>query len=291
MSRISIFFHDAKPFSKLLGLFFLFLMGFILATGLNNIYPPSFVTPTTIRWSMLMQAISQLMMFLLPAVLFSMLFYDSASPFLKLHFRAEHWKLSLVAVVILLLLVPLNDWITWWNDQWNLGGLEAEMRKMTQMSKDMVGKMLSLTSPSDLVLQILVVAFIPAFCEELFFRGALQQLLQEWFRNAHVAVIVASLIFSLFHGDIYGFVPRFFLGVLLGYLFLQSGSLVVNICAHFFNNALIVVLFYLYNKGVLSTSPEIPLQMSWFTTLVCALSAAALFALYFVKKSTKKASE
>ena len=148
-------------------------------------------------------------------MLFSMLFYDSASPFLKLHFRAEHWKLSLVAVVILLLLVPLNDWITWWNDQWNMGGLEAEMRKMTQMSKDMVGKMLSLTSPSDLVLQILVVAFIPAVCEELFFRGALQQLLQEWFRNAHVAVIVASLIFSLFHGDIYGFVPRFFLGVCL----------------------------------------------------------------------------
>ncbi|MBR3412803.1 MAG: CPBP family intramembrane metalloprotease [Bacteroidales bacterium] len=291
MSRISIFFQDAKPFSKLLGLFFLFLTGFILATGLNNICPPSFVTPTAIRWSMLMQAISQLMMFLLPAVLFAMLFYDSTSPFLKLHFRVEHWRLSLVAVVILLLLVPLNDWITWWNDQWDLGGLEAEMRKMTQLSKDVVGKMLSLTNPSDLMLQILVVAFIPAVCEELFFRGALQQLLQEWFRNVHVAVIVTSLIFSLFHGDIYGLVPRFLLGVLLGYLFLQSGSLLVNVCAHFFNNALIVVLYYLYNKGVLSASPEIPLQMSWFTTLICAFSATALFVLYFVKKNTKKTSE
>ena len=155
----------------------------------------------------------------------------------------------------------------------------------------MVGEMLSLTNPADLLLQIFVVALVPAVCEELFFRGALQQLLQEWFRNAHVAVIVASLIFSLVHGDIYGFVPRFFLGVLLGYLFLQSGSLLVNVCAHFFNNALIVVLFFLYNKGEISTSPDIPLQMSWFTTLVCTLSAVALFALYFAKKSPKKASE
>ena len=291
MSRISIFFRDVKPFSKLLGLFFLFFVGFVLATGLNNIYPPSFVTPTAIRWSMMRQALSQLMMFLIPAVLFSMLFYDSASPFLKLRFEAIHWKLSLVAVVILVLLVPLNDWLTWWNDKWDLGVFEAEMRKMTQMSKDMVGEMLSLTNPADLLLQIFVVALVPAVCEELFFRGALQQLLQEWFRNAHVAVIVASLIFSLVHGDIYGFVPRFFLGVLLGYLFLQSGSLLVNVCAHFFNNALIVVLFFLYNKGEISTSPDIPLQMSWFTTLVCTLSAVALFALYFAKKSPKKASE
>ena len=285
MSRISCFFRDVKPFSKLLGLFFLFLIGFILAAGLNSIYPPSFVSPADARLSMLMQALSQLVMFFLPAVLFSVLFNDSVCHYLKIGFHAEHWKLSFVAVVILILFVPLNDWLTWWNDQWNMGVVEAEMRKMSQLSKDMVGEMLSFTDTADLLLQIFVVALVPAVCEELFFRGALQQVLQEWFRSAHVAVVVTSLIFSLVHGDIYGFVPRFLLGLLLGYLFLQSGSLLVNVCAHFFNNALIVLLYFLYNNGLLSTRPDLPLQMSWSTTLVCTLCAAILFTLYFVKKS------
>lgn len=271
----------------MVGLFFLLLVGFILATGLQILFPVGYDSPAAIRLSLVSQCVSQLLIFFLPAVLFVAFYKDHAVSYLQLDFHGRKWVLAGVAVVIFLLLVPINDWITWWNDQWDLGSLDAELRKLSNTSKSTVDKMLSLTTVGDLVLQFFVVALIPAVCEELFFRGALQQILRQWFGNIHVAILVAALVFSVAHGDIYGLVPRFILGLLLGYLFYLSGSILVNICAHFFNNALIVVLYYLYHKGVLSTTPDTPLQMPWLTTLLCTLAAVALFALYFLSKGKK----
>ena len=270
-----------------MGLFFLFLIGFILAAGLQTLLPGGYDSPAAIRLSLIVQCVAQLLLFFLPAVLFVVLYKGSAASYLHLDFRGSKWLFAGVAMVLFLLLVPINDWITWWNDRWNLGSFEEYMRTLSDASKTAVEKMLSLTTVGDLLLQLFVVALIPAVCEELFFRGALQQIFRQWFGNAHVAIVVTALVFSLAHGDLYGLVPRFVLGLLLGYLFYLSGSLLVNISAHFFNNALIVVLYHLYNKGVLLSSPDTPLLMPWLTTLLCTLAAVALFFLYFVSKDKK----
>lgn len=270
-----------------MGLFFLFLIGFILASGFQILLPTSYGSPSAIRLSLFVQCAAQLLLFFLPAVLFVVLYKDNMQAYLHLDFHGRKWLLAGVAVVIFLLLVPINDWITWWNDQWNLGPLEEEMRRLSDASKSSIEKMLSLTTVGDFLLQLFVVALIPAVCEELFFRGALQQVFRHWFGNSHLAVVVTALVFSLAHGDIYGLVPRFVLGMLLGYLFYLSGSMLVNVCAHFFNNALIVVLYYLYHRGVLISSPEAPLSLPWLTTLLCTLAAVALFVLYFASKDKK----
>lgn len=262
-------------------------MGFILAMGLQILLPVGYDSPSAIRLSLLVQCIHQLLVFFLPAVLFVMLYKGNMASYLQLDFHGRKWLLAGVAMVIFLLLVPINDWITWWNDQWNLGSLETELRRITDASKLAISQLLSLTSVGDLLLQLFVVALIPAVCEELFFRGAVQQLFRQWTNNAHVAIVITAIIFTLAHGDIYGLVPRFVLGLLLGYLFYLSGSLLVNISAHFFNNALIVVLYNLYNNGVIATSPYVPLQMPWLTTLLCTLAAVVLFALYFLSKDKK----
>ena len=291
MKTLSFFFRDTKPFPQLVGLFFLFLLGFILATGLQMLLPVGYGSPAAVRLSLLVQGVAQLLLFFLPAFLFVALYKGNVASYLHLDFNGRKWLLAGVAVVIFLLLVPINDWITWWNDQWNLGPLEEEMRKLSNASKATIEKMLSLSTVGDLLLQLFVVAFIPAVCEELFFRGALQQTLRQWFGNIHVAIFVTALVFSLAHGDPYGLVPRFVLGLLLGYLFYLSGSLLVNICAHFFNNALIVVLYYLYHKDLFAFSPDSPLLMPCLTTLLCTLAATALFILYFLKKDKKSHSK
>jgi hypothetical protein len=51
--------------------------------------------------------------------------------------------------------------------------------------------------------------------------------------------------------DVYGFLPRFLLGVLLGYLFVWTGSLWVPIVAHAFNNGAQVLLVYLHEHGMI----------------------------------------
>ena len=287
MKNLSLFFRDSKPFPHLVGLLFLFLIGFIIASGLQMLLPVGNDSPSSIRLNLIVQCVAQLLIFGLPAVLFVLLYKGNAASYLNLDFQGRKWITAGVAMVIFLLLVPVNDWITWWNDQWSLGPLETAMRRLSDASKDAIAQMLSLTSVGDLLLQLFVVALIPAVCEELFFRGALQQILRQWFCNVHVAIVVTAVIFTVAHGDIYGLVPRFVLGLLLGYMFYLSGSLLVNVSAHFFNNALIVILYYLYNKGVLATSPEVPFRMPWLTTLLCTLAAVTLFALYFLSKGKK----
>jgi membrane protease YdiL (CAAX protease family) len=157
------------------------------------------------------------------------------------------------------------------------------MRDMTQKISQETLRLLSLTSGGDLVLQIVVVAMVPAICEELFFRGALQPVMQTLVRNEHVGVLLTAVIFSLLHGDIYGFIPRLVLGAFLGYLFWTTGSLVAGMCAHFANNLIVVVLNHLYNAGTISFNPFEPMGMPWVMTAGCTLGAILLFYIYFVK--------
>jgi membrane protease YdiL (CAAX protease family) len=90
---------------------------------------------------------------------------------------------------------------------------------------------------------------MPAFVEETFFRGTLQQLFIRWFRNPWVGIIVTSILFSAIHFSYFGFLTRAMLGVVLGLLFYYGKSIWLNILAHFLNNAVAVTALYL---GVLN---------------------------------------
>ncbi|MFM7746867.1 MAG: lysostaphin resistance A-like protein [Bacteroidota bacterium] len=88
------------------------------------------------------------------------------------------------------------------------------------------------------LLGVVVLALLPAFGEELVFRGSLQPLLQHQLRNPHTGVWVSAVLFSAIHGQWLGFVPRCLLGALFGYLVLWSGSVWPAMMAHFCNNFL-----------------------------------------------------
>ena len=96
----------------------------------------------------------------------------------------------------------------------------------------------------DLFYTILVIAVVPAIGEELLFRGYLQQKLGNWLRNPHTAILITAFLFSAIHFHFQGMIPRFALGVLLGYLFYWSNSLWLPILAHFVNNAQAVIFSY-----------------------------------------------
>lgn len=283
MKKGIINFRDAKPLAQAVGLCFFVVFGFIFATGAQMLFPPMDVTPSAVRWTLIKNMVAQILMFLLPAVVFGIVYHSSFASYFKLGLPKGKWMLPFVAIAIMLLLTPVNDWITYWNEGLDLGSSGDEFRRMSNESKKIVDLMLSLNGGWDLALQLFVVALVPAVCEELFFRGCFQQVMQKWTKNAHAAIVVTAVLFSLAHGDVFGFVPRLVLGLLLGYFFYLSGSILVNICAHFFNNALIVVLYYLYHNGILLSAPDSPLMMPWLTTCLCTLAAIALFVIYFAK--------
>lgn len=289
MSTIVSSFRESKPFSQMVGLLFFLILGFLFATGLMVLCPVDMeaVAPGRIRQMLWVQGGQQLLMFLMPACVWAWVYQGNAMRYLKVDMRGRKWLQGLVAMVLLLLLMPINDWVTYWNAAWNLGPLEETMRQMTEQSTRIVGKMLSLTGVGDFALQLLVVALVPALCEEVFFRGCLQQVLGRWFGNGHVAIAVTAIIFSLAHGDIYGFVPRLLLGWLLGYLFYLSGSMVVNVMAHFFNNAVVVIFYYLFHQGHYWADPTASMMIPLATTALCTLAACVLFKMYFVNREEK----
>lgn len=289
MNKISVFFADSKPFSQLVGLALFLLLGFFAVVALQLVLPtPAPVTPEAVRVNLLWQGGSQLLLFLLPSLAFAWLFHGRAVDFLKMDLRGRKWLLALVALVVLLLLMPINDWLAYWNKMWQVGPLEPILRKQSEAAAELTEQLLSSDLVGDLLLQLLVVALLPAVCEEMFFRGCLQQTMCRWFGNGHVAVVVASLVFSLAHGDIYGLVPRFVLGVLLGYCFMLSGSLLVNVCVHFFNNAIVVAAYFLYHRRLILLDPSEPLFFSWPLTIVCGVAALLLFMVYFAQKRQKR---
>ena len=116
-------------------------------------------------------------------------------------------------------------------------------------------QMLTVDTIGGLLFNLVVIALIPAIGEELTFRGVLQQGLTRRM-NPHVAILLSAAIFSFIHFQFSGFLPRMFLGMLLGYLFYTSGSLWTCMLMHFLNNGSAVVVYYLNHKGIINVDVD-----------------------------------
>jgi membrane protease YdiL (CAAX protease family) len=100
------------------------------------------------------------------------------------------------------------------------------------------------------------VALVPAIGEELLFRGALLKLFTNISRNIHIAVFFTAFLFAAIHFQFYGFLPRFFIGLILGYSFVITGNLWVPIFVHFINNSASVIVYYLHYNGFINVPME-----------------------------------
>lgn len=247
--------------------------------------PMMLIDATSRPMILIAQSLTQLLTFLVPVVLMTVIYYrTSMREYLRLNFSGRHWYYALAGVVATLLIIPANDWLTTWNDSWNLGRIGALLRRLQDATEGVVESMMSTDTVWGLLGNLLVVALIPAVCEEVFFRAGIQNLLQKWVKNPHLAIWLTAIIFSLGHGEVFSFVPRFVLGALLGYLYVYGGSLLPNMMAHFVNNAILVVLYWLMARRVVDIDPEAPLQVDWALTALCTLAAIAVLAATFYRK-------
>lgn len=236
---------------------------------------------------LVVQSLTQLLTFLVPVVLMTVIYYrTNMREYYRFNFSGHYWYYALAGAVATLLIIPAIDWLTTWNDSWNLGRLGELLRTLQDATEGIVESMMSTDSVLGLLGNLLVVALIPAVCEEVFFRAGIQNLLQKWVKNPHLAIWLTAIIFSLGHGEVFSFMPRFVLGALLGYLYVYGGSLLPNMMAHFVNNALVVVLYWLVARGVIDIDPEAPLQVDWALTALCTLAAIAVLAVTFWGKKS-----
>lgn len=79
--------------------------------------------------------------------------------------------------------------------------------------------------------------------EECVFRGVLCRALSRW--NKGFAIVFSALLFGLVHLNFYQAIPAFGMGLVLGYVYLRSGSLLVPIFMHIVNNSISMIAGYL----------------------------------------------
>lgn len=127
---------------------------------------------------------------------------------------------------------------------------EIRFKKMEADYAAQVTAMATMKTFGEYILGMIIIAILPAIFEEMLFRGAFQQIFTNSFKNPFWAIVITSFVFSAIHMSFYGFLPRFFLGIMLGYIFYFTNNLWYCILAHFINNGItITALFWLTQTG------------------------------------------
>ncbi len=129
-------------------------------------------------------------------------------------------------------------------------------------------------STGQFLVGVVIMAIIPAFCEEFAFRGILQNLIFRNTRNISTAVWLSAVLFSFIHLQFDGFFVRLLLAASFGYIYYWTGSLWYPILGHFINNLLALVSIYLAKQGMIEGDPEtfgsmglLPALVSLFITI------------------------
>ena len=234
---------------------FIFLMAFFVCTLLGAAIAALFTLGNDITRLKIGQGISSALMFIAPPLI--LYAFTRTEPMRQIGFRKPaHWWMLLVGVVLMFVSLPLTNILGTWNEKANFGEfLETFLKMLEDAAGDLTQRMLEVDTIWGLLGNLLVIALIPAVGEELTFRGVVQQALTRKC-NPHVAIWLSAFIFSFIHFQFYGFLPRMFLGLILGYLFYYSGSLWTSILMHFINNGTAVVVAYLDYKGLANVDWE-----------------------------------
>ncbi len=138
---------------------------------------------------------------------------------------------------------------------------------------------------------LIIIAVIPAFCEELMFRGFIFSAMRNRYKIS-TAIIIVAAIFGIYHMSIVRFFTTGLLGAVLCYAVYKTGSILPAVIMHFLNNALSVIESY-YPEQVGKVMPFLVEEtVTVSDVLITALAGVVLFALgiLILKHTGKKIS-
>lgn len=227
------------------------MLGFILGETPNMLDLTVGNTMSVLKW---MQGCSAIGLFVAPPLLFA---YFTKH---QLGWNHVNRQQILLAVAFMMLSMPFINGLAVWNEGLHLpsflGSLESWIRQAEAEAMRMTEAFLIMDTPLDLLINLVVIAIIPAVGEELLFRGVIQKLFLKWNGKVHLSVWLTAFVFSAVHMQFLGFFPRLILGAVLGYMLVWSGSLWLPIVAHFTNNAFAVLLTYFIGMDKINPSVE-----------------------------------
>ena len=189
-----------------------------------------FMAAAPTGWSdlVVLMLITQVVLIAAPPMM--MATFLTRSPRKTLSLRLPAWKTIPAAILVALCLYPSVLWLA--EGIQHLYPISSETVQQLKPFSDLVAQ-------APLLHVILLLALVPAVCEELAFRGFIMSGLRSGGRKS-TANLISSVFFGLAHGLLQQSLSTCVVGVVIGFIAVQTGSLLPAIAYHFTHNALAV---------------------------------------------------
>jgi membrane protease YdiL (CAAX protease family) len=265
------------------------LLGYLLYGGIEFDVE---LLMSDIRVVKLLQLFQSLFVFVIPSAIAAYLY--STQPFKELYGSS---RIRLNILLISAFSIFISQYFIVWtadvNSRLILPDSWVRLSEWIALSEEGAQKLVTMLTESNhgaaFVINIVLLALLPAIGEEWLFRGHLQKYFAGWTKSIHIAIFITSLLFAAMHLQFMSFLPRFFLGIILGYLFYYGGNLWYSIIGHFTNNFL--ALLFMHTKDAESVvSNQTELQQVINFSLGVALSGLGVIALLYLIRREKNSS-
>lgn len=200
---------------------------------------------TIFRW---MQFISTFFLFFVPPVMYAWVCHQQ--PFKHLGFaHSVNAQQAILVILMMLACLPLVSGLQEITEKlpWSKATLLQFKDAETEYNKEVM-VIARMNNFYDYLVSLVMIAFLPALFEETIFRGGIQNLLSRWTKAPILSILITAIIFSAVHGSYLGFLSRFALGFILGWVYYRTGNIWLNSIGHFFNNGFAITALYLYSK-------------------------------------------
>jgi membrane protease YdiL (CAAX protease family) len=235
------------------------------------------------KYLLIVQDIS---LFIIPSIIILKLMKPESEAKLT-GFRVPQPKEVILLVILAFCLFPITSFTGKINEAMHLpdwlSGVEQWMIRQEDKSDNLTESLIAAKTFPVLLLNLFLIAVLPAVGEEFIFRGVFQKIFYQLFRSGHLAIWFSAILFSTLHFQFFGFIPRLILGLIFGYLFFWSGSLWMPVISHFVNNAFPVFLSYMQDKGNLNTQTDFPLCQHAITILLSV--AVCMVILFYFRRN------
>lgn len=249
-------------------------------------------TPQTV-W--LVNILATFFVFALPALVYANVFPMERFSYFRINRRVSPVAVLLGIMVMILIILPISE--------------GAELIKNSISNKELKDYVDAITKENwsdqmptfgSFLFCLFANAFVPALCEELLFRGGIQQILMErtrlWMLGVwsydrkmvkHSSIFITALIFTFFHSNPVAIPFIFLAGLILGYAFYWTGSLRITILMHFCFNGFSILLDYLgqHNSAIKDWQPGIAINA------IATVGAVLFFYLLWRKATSKRLNQ
>ena len=132
-----------------------------------------------------------------------------------------------------------------------------------------------------------IVGLLAPLAEELVFRGAVLKSLLQWKQNPWVGIVISAILFALIHMNPAQMPHAFLVGLLLGWMYWRTDSIVPGVVYHWVNNSVAYIIYNIYPDPSLTLLDMFGSQQKILMALVFSL-CVFLPALYQLNLRLKK---